>query len=216
MQHSANLSRGRIYPYYKCRRVVRDGRDACPDGGSRPNHRAEELEQRIWGFVSELMKSPEQLREDLERMVELEKRELRTDPEREARAWLEKLAEADRMRSGYQDLAAKGLMTPAELEEKLEGLGETRAAAERELEALRSRRDPIERLERDKEEVLNTHARMAPEVLDGLSPEERHQLYRLLRLKVVVNAERDLEVSGALGTGFVQAETVSRYHVRTT
>ncbi|MDP9474596.1 MAG: recombinase family protein [Actinomycetota bacterium] len=210
MQHSANLSRGRIYPYYKCRRVVRDGRDACPDGGSRPNHRAEELEGRIWGFVSDLMKNPEQLREDLERMVEFERRELRADPDREAKAWLEKLAEADRMRSGYQDLAAKGLMTPAELGEKLEGLKETREAAERELEALRSRRDRIERLERDTEEVLNTHAVMAPEALNGLSAKERHQLYRLLRLKVIVNAERDLEISGALGTGFVQTETVPR------
>ena len=176
-----------------------------------PNHRAEDLEAKVWGFVSNLMKKiSEQLREDLERMVELERRELRTDPEREAKAWLEKLAEADRMRSGYQDLTAKGLMTSAELGEKLEGLQETRATAERELEALRSRRERVEKLERDKEDVLNTHAGMAPEALDGLSPEERHQLYRLLRLKVVVNTERDLEVSGALGTGFVQTETAPR------
>lgn len=64
---------------------------------------------------------------------------------------------------------------------------------------MRIRRDRIERLERDKEEAL-----------DGLSSEERCQMYRLLRLKVVVNAERDLEVSGALGTGFVQTETLPR------
>ena len=31
------------------------------------------------------------------------------DPDREAKAWLERLAEADRMRAGCQELAAKGL-----------------------------------------------------------------------------------------------------------
>ena len=85
--------------YYKCRRVVRDGRDVCPDRGSRPNLRTEKLEGRIWSIASDLTKTPEQLREDLKRMVEL-----RPDHEREA--------EADRVCSGYQDLAAKGLMIP--------------------------------------------------------------------------------------------------------
>ncbi len=40
------------------------------------------------------MKSPKQLREDLERMIELERKGTRGDPEREARMWFEKLAEA--------------------------------------------------------------------------------------------------------------------------
>ena len=68
MQYSASLSEGRIYSYYKCRRVTHDGRDACPAGESHPDHRAEKLEQRICELVSDLMKSPEQFREDLERM----------------------------------------------------------------------------------------------------------------------------------------------------
>ena len=103
------------------------------------------------------------------------------------------------MRGGYQDLAAKGLMTYEELGEKLEGLKAIRETAARELEALRDRQERIERLERDKDELLNSYAKMAPKALEGLSPEERHRLYRLLRLKVVVNpteVERSLEVSG--------------------
>ena len=114
------------------------------------------------------------------------------------------------MRRGYQDLAAKGLMTYEELGEKLEGLKVIRETAERELEALRDRQERIERLERDKDELLNSYAKMAPRALEGLSPEERHRLYRLLRLKVVVSPDRSLEVSGALGTEFVQSETVPR------
>ena len=68
----------------------------------------------------------------------------------------------------------------------------------------------MEHLERDKEELLNYYAGMAPETLEDLSPEERHRLYRMLRLKVVANPNRSLEVSGALGTEFVQSDTVSR------
>ncbi len=158
--------------------------DACSDGGSRPNHRAEGLEGRIWGFAPDLTKKQDRLRQDLKRMVEWERRELSRDPEREAGAWLEKLA-GRTARGGHQDLAAKGFMTPGELGEKLEGLGEMRAVVEREPEALRTRQDRVEKLERDKEEVPNIYARMPPEVLARSSPEERHGLYRLLRSKVV-------------------------------
>jgi flagellar motility protein MotE (MotC chaperone) len=101
-------------------------------------------------------------------------------------------------------------MTYEELEQKLERLKEVRETAERELEALRDRQERIERLARDKDELLNCYARMAPKALEGFSPEERHRLYRLLRLKVVVSPNRSLEVSGALGMEFVQSETVPR------
>ena len=43
-------------------------------------------------------------------MVEQERSGMRGHLEAETRAWLEKLAEADQMRAGYQELAAKSLM----------------------------------------------------------------------------------------------------------
>ncbi len=49
---------------------------------------------------------------------------------------------------------------------------------------------------------------MAPEALGSMSPEERHRLYCMLRLKVFVNLDRSLEVTGALAMGFVQLESV--------
>ncbi len=210
MQNYTSIAKGRMYSYYRCRRLVRDGKDACAAGQARPGHRAANLEQRIRGFVSELMKDPEQLREDLERMIELERRVSRGDPDREAGAWLEKLAEAERLRGGYQDLAAKGLMTYEELGEKLQRLEETRETAERELEALRQRQERIEQLERDKDTLLGSYAKMASEALDALTPENRHQLYKILRLKVSANPDRSLEMAGALVPEFVQSETVSR------
>jgi hypothetical protein len=72
--------------------------------------RADEIEGQVWQFVSGLIKDPEQLRSDLEEVIEQERRHMRGDPEREARAWLDKLAEVERKRSGFQDMAAEGLI----------------------------------------------------------------------------------------------------------
>jgi len=177
-----------------------------PSRGAPPfNHRAEELERRIWEFVSDLMKNPDRLREDLERMIELEHEGTRGDPEREAKVWLEKLADVDQERRGYFRLAAKGHMTDEDLERELAGLEETRKAAERELALVKNRQDRIELLERDKDEILNYYATLAPKALDGLSPEERHRLYRMLRLKVLISPDRSLRVNGLLVTGPVQS-----------
>ena len=96
----------------------------------------------------------------------------------EAEVWLEKLAGAERMRSGYQDLVAKGLRCPQERGEQL-----------------------------DKDAAPDSYAKMA---LEALSFEERHQLYRILRLQVVAHPDRSLEVSGALVLGFRRMEMVSR------
>jgi site-specific DNA recombinase len=103
-----SVGKGRIYSYYRCSEVVRNGKNACVGGQFRINHRAEDLEQRVWQFVSSLMRDPNQLRSDLERMIELERQGLRGDPDQETGVWLEKLAEADRMRSGIRTWRLKG------------------------------------------------------------------------------------------------------------
>jgi site-specific DNA recombinase len=210
MLYHASVSKGRMYPYYKCRRVTRDGKGACPSGGYPHNHRAETLEERVWQSVSGLMGNPQQLRSDLERMIELEGSRSQGNPDLEMEVWLEKLAEAEGMRSGYQDLTANCLMTHEELGSKLERLEEIRAVAERELETLRRKKERVERLEQDKETLLESYARMAPEALEALSAEERHRLYRMLRLRVVVNPDRSIKMTGALVPGFAATETVLR------
>ncbi len=159
--------------------------------------RADILEPQIWKFVSDLLLKPGRLRRGLEAMIEEEERANHGNPDREAKLWYEKLQEAERMRSGYQDLAAKGLMSFEELEGKLQSLKKTRKTVERELGVLRSRRERIEGLERDKEILLESYASRAPDALNSLSPEERHQVYQMLRLNVVAHTDSTLEVSGA-------------------
>jgi hypothetical protein len=105
----------------------------------------------------------------------------------------------DRKRSAYQDQQAEGLITLDELRTKLSDLEETRSVALAELEALRSRREQIERLEDDAHVLLKHYAWMVPETLDNLTSEERHSIYRMLRLKAVVSADGSVEVTGVFG-----------------
>jgi hypothetical protein len=174
---------------------MQHGKDACPQR----NLRVDKVEPRIWEFVSGLLKEPERLRAGLDAMIEDERNERRGDPERETRVWLDKLVEVDRMRAGYQELAAKGLMTLNELGERLGELDETRETARNELKALKNCQERLETLERDRDTLLESYVGLVPEALDTLAPEERHRVYKMLRLKVVTNPGGGMEITGTLG-----------------
>jgi chaperonin cofactor prefoldin len=192
-------AKGRRF-YYRCRSRSRDGARGCVH---RKCHRADEVEPRVWNLISSLLKDPRRLEAGLEEMIEQERVGLRGDPEQEAKTWLEKLSEVDQERRGYLRLAAKGVLTDEELDEALAELEETRETAERELRTITARRETLEKLERDKEALLEHYASMTPAALDALEPEERHQVYKMLRLTVEVRADGSLEVSGVLGASFV-------------
>ncbi|HVF01222.1 MAG TPA: hypothetical protein VNA27_07785 [Rubrobacteraceae bacterium] len=167
------------------------------------------LERRLWEVISAILKDPEQLRADLERMIELEREGMRGDPERGAKVWLDKLAEMDRKRSGFQDMAAEGLITFDELRTKLAALDETRATAERELEVLKSSQEHLESLKRDKESLLEAYAALTPEALSSLGSEERYKLYKMLKLRAVIRIDGTLDIRGT----FVEAHEVSECEV---
>jgi site-specific DNA recombinase len=198
--HSTSItpgnSRSKRYFYYRCSSQG-EGK-ACPGPKTVP---AEKLEADVWQLVSGLLKDPKTLRRDLDTMIEAERATMYEDPEREAKAWTQKLAAADRKRSRYQDMAAEGLITFEELGEKLIVLEDARKAAKLELEALKGKRDRIVELEHDRDALLDSLIQIGAEALDALTPAERNQLYRILRLKVVLRKDRTLEVSGAFGEG---------------
>ena len=126
---------------------------------------------------------------------------MRGDPEREAKSWLERISEVQRKRSSFQDMAAEGLIDFDELRAKLVALEETRKMAQQELEALAQRQEKLEELKRDKNALLESYARIVPERLDALSPEERYRIYKMLQLRVVFGLDRPLEVSRVFGEG---------------
>ena len=82
-------------------------------------------------------------------------------------------------------------------------LEETRKTAERELETLRSRRKILEELERDRDALLERYARMVPPALDELTTDERYQLYKMLRLRLLAYQDGTLEIIGVFGDSFL-------------
>ena len=194
--------------YYRCMRRWSDSKEACINSRS---HSAPKTEAEVWEKVRAYMMSPETLREDLERAIELRRAEMRGDPEREARAWLQKLSEADNLRAGYQEQAARGLMTLDELAARLKDLEEQRKRTRRELDAARNRAGELEQLEKDNEELLEHYEAISPEALDNLTPEQRHRFYGFLKLKVHLPPEgpASLEFSGMPAEDFFvsQCET---------
>jgi len=184
----------RRYFYYVCSRLRNRDTRGCKT--KIRSVRADVLEPRIWGFVSSLILEPGRLRRGLEAMIEEEERASRGDPDREAKLWHEKLQEAERMRSSYQDLAARGLLIYEELGEKLSALEETRSVARQELESLKGRRARLDELKRDRDAVLEAYANVTVEALEELTPEERNKLYKILKLRVVVRDDGTQEVSG--------------------
>jgi site-specific DNA recombinase len=183
--------------YYRCREGNRR-RETC---ANRKSVRSDRAHAAVWGLVSGLLTDPARLREGLDAMIEEQRRASRGDPALEAKAWLEKLASLDRKRGGYLDLAAEGIMGRDELRARLAGLEEARGTAERELAAIEGRKERLERLERDRDALVERYAGVVPASLDALPPEERHRLYKMLRLEVVAHPDQSLEVSGAIVDG---------------
>jgi site-specific DNA recombinase len=196
--HSVKVKRGRTYTYdyYRCAVRNKYGRDACANAHL---PKADERESEVWEVVSGLLKDPSRLRAGFKKVIEEERRALRGNPAQEIKAWAKKLAELDRKRSAYQDQQAEGLITLDELRAKLSALEETRTVAQRELDALSSRQEHIERLEKDADVILERYAGMVPGALDNLTSEERHRIYKMLRLKVLLHADGSTEITGVLG-----------------
>ncbi len=71
-------------------------------------------------------------------------------------------------------------MGDEELTAALSGLDEARESAERELETARVRGEALRRLGHDRDALMESYSGAVGEALEGLSPEERHRVYKLL------------------------------------
>jgi site-specific DNA recombinase len=198
--------------YYRCPKCQRHGIEACPHN---KHYRAADREARVWECVAGLLRDPERVRAGLEEMIEQERAGSRGDPKREITRWLEQAAEVDRKRSGFQDMAAGGLITLDELRAKLTGLEETRKTAEAEIEHLRGGVERVAELERNRDTLLNSYADLIPRKLRELGPEERQRIYSMLRLRIVIDLDGDMEITGIIGGGEIlcDSELTSLYTI---
>ena len=194
--HTTPEKRNNIYYYYLCAAKHKKGRNVCTHS---KNHRARETEIRVWEAISDILKDPVQLREDLNAMVEQERQSRRGDPDQEVKVWLERLIELDSKRARYQDMAAENLITLDELRERLGQINEARRTVQVELESIEHHTERIAALETDRDALLDSLVDTAPEALDSLTPEERQQAYKMLHLKVKVYPNSSLEISGSFG-----------------
>ncbi len=103
--------------------------------------------------------------------------------------WSDKLADAGRKRSRYQEMATEGLITFGELREHLTELEDTCEVVRGELDALAGRMERAEQLERDMETLLEQTAGVGPEDLDALTGDQRNEIYRMLRLEITPSGE---------------------------
>ena len=155
-----------------------------------------------------LLNDPERLRVGLEEHLIAEREAMRYgEPEKEINARLDKLSELEQERRGYQRLAARGHMTDEELDEAMGELEESRRTMQRELEALEGRRKAMEDLERDSDAILESYATMVREELDALLPEDRHKIYKMLRLTATLYPDRPIMVTRAFVGGLRVGES---------
>jgi site-specific DNA recombinase len=197
-------TKDRLYYYYECRhRRMHGSMSAC----SQKSINAPKVEASVWEFVSELLKDPARIRAGMNRLIDQERASGHAEPEREARAWLEKLSDVDRQRARAQNLAVEGLLDPDELRAKLAELADVRETAERELEGLQDRRQRVEELESDRDALIESMVKVVPEEIDKLSGVERNKVYRMLRLEVSPTPVGAYSVEGAFCTSELISST---------
>jgi len=201
----------RVYFYYRCpkRRIM--GIQACPNNKTL---RAEKAEAAVWEVVRGLLTDPERLRRGLEEMIRVEKSHAAGDPAREAPLWASKVEQIERKRSGFQDMAAEGLITFHELREKLEALSRDHERAKAELETIADRGRKLKALERDASEILGSYASTIPNQLEALGPEERHRVYKLLKLRAEAQRDGSVKMRGVLDTVARPCVTPTKSHAR--
>jgi len=135
------------------------------------------------------------MRRQHEQHVERMRREMRGDPDKEARELAEKLQRLDRKRARYLDLAAEEIMERDELRTKLSELEGQRKELEEALKIARNHHRTIKQAERAWTigayllELVRIHF-----VCSG--PEDRRRIYRALRLRADVDREGTISLSG--------------------
>jgi site-specific DNA recombinase len=205
--NSAYKKSGTQFHYYTCRSRYNTGPNR--DCSNRKYLRAEQIEEQVWEFVCGLLWDPERIRVGIDRLIEEERTSTGRNPERNAEFWSRKITEVEVERRGYHRLAVKGNMTDEELTAALSELNETLETAERELEATRAWGEALQRLEHDRNALMESYAGMISETFEDLASEERHRIYKLLRLGVRYRPDWPLEITGVFAEVGEGAETGS-------
>jgi site-specific DNA recombinase len=192
MVASTTAKRGRRYLYYRCFNSYR----GVPRCENKRLLRAEETEEVVWAFVSDLFRNPEVLLHEWDRIIEAEKAALRVDPGKQRRLWASRLVELDKKKERAQDLAVEGLIDADDLRVRLARIASERANAQRELEDAAKVKGRISGLEAQRALFPEFARAVIRRLDDGLTPEEQIETYKFLNLSFEAEDGEIVSASG--------------------
>jgi hypothetical protein len=182
------------YFYYICPR----GRYSWDDGCSHNrHHRAEDLEAYVFEQVRVFLSDPNLMRAGLMELVASEAKEQERD-RTELAHWTEALQNVEMKTDRLLDLYLDGRLDKARYEEKMEFLRAEETNARKEVERLKTRREMVEAAQRNLNALVESYAQTVPEHLDALTPEERHEIYRMLGLRIRLDNTGIVEIGGVV------------------
>jgi len=182
------------YFYYICPR----GRYSWDDGCSHNNHhRAENLEAYVFEQVRAFLSDPDLMRTGLTELVASEAKEQERD-RTELAYWTEALQNVEMKIDRLLDLYLDGRLDKVRYEEKMESLRAEETNARKEVERLKARRGMVEAAQRNLEALVESYAQTVPVHLDTLTPEERHEVHRMLGLRIRLDNTGVVEIGGVV------------------
>ncbi len=182
------------YFYYMCPR----GRYSRDEGCSHNRHHAaKELEALVFEQVRAFLSDPDLMRAGLRELVAAETAEQERDRS-ELAFWTEALQNVEMKTERLLGLYLDGGLERTIYEERMDSLRAEERSAREEVERLKARRQMVEDAQRDMEALIESYAEAVPEDLDELTPEERHEIYRMLGLRVRLDNTGAVEIEGVV------------------
>jgi site-specific DNA recombinase len=189
----ASLNRGKVRAYYRCYTRFNHGLDACDNGRST---QAAALEEAVWEAVSDMLYQPRLLQAAYEKEIERRKRQMRGDPEMEAKALSEGLAKVDQKESYLLDVASDRSWPKAKLQHKLDDLDRQRKEFQQALDSVANRQRSIEQLRRDFMLIWARFHQIRDGDLRYLDPEGRRRMCEAMRLRAHADRESRVVLTG--------------------
>ena len=191
MQVLTMTPRAKSYNYYYCQSTRAGAIDPCT---MRTHIPAEAIEEEVLRQVSRLMDDKEYVLTKLEEHFALKRKELKRSGA-DVGALMRRVADLDRRRDGYYELAADGDMPRDRMREKVAEIEQELEEVERELAKIRNRDEELGKLKRVEAE-MRRRIEATENHLAEMTPEKRRELYEDLRLRVEVGADKSPSISG--------------------
>jgi site-specific DNA recombinase len=191
-ERKRRASEKRSYFYYICPR----GRDSRDEGCHHNRHHpAVSLEEQVWEEISSFLLDPGRMRRGLEDLVLAE-----SDRDRELEVafahWTDILVKTDVKTDRLLDLYLEGHLGKGRYDERVRALEAEAQNARGELEKLRVRRQMIAHAQSNMEELVELYAEALPDDLASLTGSERHEVYRILSLRITLDNSGIVELGG--------------------